>query len=66
MPKRLLKQKSSSSDSFIAISGLYQTAEPQEALWHINEQNLTRYAEESIIASDHQSFAFTYPPQKWL
>ena len=34
MPKWLLKQKSSSSDSFNAISGLYRTAEPQEALWH--------------------------------
>ena len=34
MPKRLLEQKSSSSDSFNAISGLYRTTEPQEALWH--------------------------------
>ena len=33
-PKQLLKQNSSYSDYFNAISGLYQTAEPQEALWH--------------------------------
>ena len=33
-PKRLLKQNSSYSDYFNAISGLYRTAEPQEALWH--------------------------------
>ena len=29
MPKWLLKQKSSSSDSYNAISGLYWTAEPR-------------------------------------
>ena len=33
-PKRLLEQNSSYSDYFNAISGLYRTAEPQEALWH--------------------------------
>ena len=33
-PKWLLEQKSSYSDYFNAISGLYRTAEPQEALWH--------------------------------
>ena len=33
-PKQLLEQNSSYSDYFNAISGLYQTAEPQEALWH--------------------------------
>ena len=38
MPKWLLKQKSSSSDSYNAISGLYQTAEPQEALWYFGGQ----------------------------
>ena len=32
-PKQLLKQNSSYSDYFNGISGLYQTAEPQEALW---------------------------------
>ena len=32
-PKQLLEQKSCSSDYFNAISGLYWTAEPQEALW---------------------------------
>ena len=32
--KRLFKQNSSYSDYFNAISGLYRTAEPQEALWH--------------------------------
>ena len=31
-PKRLLEQNSSYSDYFNAISGLYRTAEPQEAL----------------------------------
>ena len=31
-PKQLLKQNSSYSDYFNAISGLYRTAEPQEAL----------------------------------
>ena len=31
-PKQLLKQNSSYSDYFNAISGLYQTTEPQEAL----------------------------------
>ena len=34
-PKQLLKQNNSYSDYFNAISGLYRTAEPQEALWHI-------------------------------
>ena len=33
-PKWLLEQNSSYSDYFNAISGLYWTAEPQEALWH--------------------------------
>ena len=32
-PKQLLEQNSSYSDHFNAISGLYRTAEPQEALW---------------------------------
>ena len=32
-PKWLLEQNSSYSDYFNAISGLYRTAEPQEALW---------------------------------
>ena len=31
-PKQLVKQNSSYSDYFNAISGLYRTAEPQEAL----------------------------------
>ena len=31
-PKRLFEQNSSYSDHFNAISGLYRTAEPQEAL----------------------------------
>ena len=35
-PKQLLKQNSSYSDYFNAISGPYQTAEPQEALWHLH------------------------------
>ena len=33
-PKQLLEQNSSCSAYFNAISGLYRTAEPQEALWH--------------------------------
>ena len=33
-PKWLVKQNNSYSDYFNAISGLHQTAEPQEALWH--------------------------------
>ena len=33
-PKWLLKQNNSYSDYFNVISGLYRTAEPQEALWH--------------------------------
>ena len=36
-PKWLFEQKNSSSDYFNAISGLYQTAEPQEALWHCQQ-----------------------------
>ena len=32
-PKWLLKRNSSYSDYFNAISGLYRTAKPQEALW---------------------------------
>ena len=32
-PKQLVKQNSSYSDYFNAISGLYRTAEPQKALW---------------------------------
>ena len=34
-PKQLLKQNSSDSYYWNAISGLYRTAEPQEALWHL-------------------------------
>ena len=34
-PKRLVEQNSSYSDYFNVISGLYRTADPQEALWHI-------------------------------
>ena len=34
-PKQLLKQNSIYSDYFNVISGLYQTAEPQEVLWHL-------------------------------
>ena len=37
-PKQLLKQNSSYSDYFNVVSGLYQTAEPQEALWHFDGQ----------------------------
>ena len=37
-PKCLVKQNSSYSDYFNAISGLYQTAEPQEAPWHFGGQ----------------------------
>ena len=35
-PKQLLKQNSSCSAYFNVISGLYQTAEPQESLWQYN------------------------------
>ena len=38
-PKRLLEQNSSYSDYFNVISGLYQTAEPQEALWQYDLPN---------------------------
>ena len=38
-PKRLLKQNSSYSDYFNVISGLYQTAEPQEALWQYKHRS---------------------------
>ena len=40
MPKRLLEQNNSSSDSFNVISGLYRTAEPQEALWQYIPTNM--------------------------
>ena len=39
-PKWLLEQNSSYSDHFNAISGLYRTAEPQEALWQYSMNHL--------------------------
>ena len=42
-PKWLLKQNSSYSDYFSVISGLYRTAEPQEALWqYYHRANMTQ------------------------
>ena len=39
-PKWLLEQNSSYSDHFNVISGLYRTAEPQEALWQYSMNHL--------------------------
>ena len=36
-PKWSIELNSSYSDSFNAISGLYETAEPEEAPWHYND-----------------------------
>ena len=47
-PKWLFEWKSSYSDYFNAISGLYWTAEPQEALWH------------TTILLDYQNFRLLY------